>query len=242
MVEIKDKIVTVESLSTLHQYNKDTYTSTVVITIPDGSMLGDIDGDGQITDLDINMLDKHMTGSASLNEEQMNRADINKDGVVNIRDKGVIQNIINGTASVEYINWESNPNYESDEMRFYKDFVVEDMTASDFAIVTIVNDNQYKFRAECLDGKLRLYVDLCPVSELIAIVQYGRGNQSGATSVNSLDQVVSIKHGGTGSSDGASGLANLFASGSTILSSYQYGDTLPAAGTAGRIFFKKINQ
>ena len=43
----------------------------------------------------------------------------------------------------------------------------------------------------------------------------------------------------TGSSNGATGLKNLLAAGNTILSSYQYGTTLPAAGNAGRIFFKK---
>lgn len=52
--------------------------------------------------------------------------------------------------------------------------------------------------------------------------------------------VVPIVYGGTNSSDGATGLANLFASGNTILSSYQYGDELPEAGTAGRIFFKRL--
>ena len=52
---------------------------------------------------------------------------------------------------------------------------------------------------------------------------------------------VPIANGGTGASDGATGLANLFAAGSTILSSNQYGDTLPDAGTAGRLFFKKGN-
>ena len=50
---------------------------------------------------------------------------------------------------------------------------------------------------------------------------------------------VPIANGGTGASDGATGLANLFAAGSTVLSSNQYGDTLPEAGTAGRLFFKK---
>lgn len=35
--------------------------------------------------------------------------------------------------------------------------------------------------------------------------------------------------------------ANTFASGVTVLSSYQYGTTLPAAGTKGRIFFKKVS-
>ena len=56
------------------------------------------------------------------------------------------------------------------------------------------------------------------------------------------NNIVPIDNGGTNASNGATGLANLFASGATVLSSYQYGDTLPAAGTAGRIFFKKISE
>lgn len=54
------------------------------------------------------------------------------------------------------------------------------------------------------------------------------------------DNIIPIEYGGTNSEDGAVGLANLFASGDTVLSSYQYGDELPAAGTAGRIFFKRL--
>ena len=38
----------------------------------------------------------------------------------------------------------------------------------------------------------------------------------------------------------AEDLKTLFADGATVLSSNQYGDTLPAAGTKGRIFFKKL--
>ena len=54
------------------------------------------------------------------------------------------------------------------------------------------------------------------------------------------DDIVPIENGGTDASDGAVGLANLFAAGETVLSSYQYGDELPAAGNAGRIFFKRL--
>lgn len=54
------------------------------------------------------------------------------------------------------------------------------------------------------------------------------------------NNIVPIVNGGTNSANGATGLANLFASGATVLSSYQYGDELPAAGTAGRIFFKRL--
>ena len=52
--------------------------------------------------------------------------------------------------------------------------------------------------------------------------------------------IISVENGGTNSSDGATGLQNLFAAGSTVLSSHQYGDTLPTAGTPGRIFFKRL--
>jgi hypothetical protein len=51
---------------------------------------------------------------------------------------------------------------------------------------------------------------------------------------------VSIANGGTGASDGATGLKNLLASGGMVLSSYQYGTELPTAGTPGRIFFKVV--
>lgn len=54
------------------------------------------------------------------------------------------------------------------------------------------------------------------------------------------EDIVPIEQGGTNSSDGAVGLQNLFAAGVTILSEHQYGDVLPAAGTAGRIFFKRL--
>lgn len=57
--------------------------------------------------------------------------------------------------------------------------------------------------------------------------------------VKSTD-IIPMTNGGTNASDGATGLANLFASGNTVLSSYQYGDELPEAGTKGRIFFKRL--
>lgn len=48
---------------------------------------------------------------------------------------------------------------------------------------------------------------------------------------------VPLTKGGTGATDGATGLANLLSAGNMVLSSHQYGDTLPEPGVAGRIFF-----
>ncbi len=60
------------------------------------------------------------------------------------------------------------------------------------------------------------------------------------TTAKIADGAVTIAKGGTGSSNGATGLANLLAAGYTVLSANQYGTALPTAGTAGRIFFKKV--
>lgn len=62
------------------------------------------------------------------------------------------------------------------------------------------------------------------------------------TKADTEARITPIANGGTSASDGATGLKNLFASGETVLSSYQYGDELPEAGTVGRIFFKKLTE
>ena len=63
---------------------------------------------------------------------------------------------------------------------------------------------------------------------------------SGTINSNRLP-TVPVSKGGTGSTNGATGLKNLLAAGNTILSSYQYGTSLPTAGSKGRIFFKKVS-
>lgn len=55
--------------------------------------------------------------------------------------------------------------------------------------------------------------------------------------LTSCTGTLTVAKGGTGSSNGATGLKNLFAAGATILSSHQYGSTLPSSGTAGQLFF-----
>lgn len=67
------------------------------------------------------------------------------------------------------------------------------------------------------------------------------GNLSKGTLNAERLPTIPVKKGGTGSTNGATGLKNLLAAGNTILSSYQYGTSLPAdsEATKGRIFFLK---
>lgn len=84
---------------------------------------------------------------------------------------------------------------------------------------------------------------------LLALHEHNKTTYETKTNVENLlntkfdkpqNNIVPIANGGTNASNGADGLKNLFAAGATVLSSNQYGDTLPSAGTVGRIFFKRI--
>jgi hypothetical protein len=49
-----------------------------------------------------------------------------------------------------------------------------------------------------------------------------------------------MSKGGTEATDGATGLANLFAAGGTVLSSNQYGASFPEAPVHGQFFLIKV--
>ena len=90
-----------------------------------------------------------------------------------------------------------------------------------------------------LDYIKETYVTMINSEVLADLTVEGDIYSDGVKVVKSTD-IIPIANGGTNSSNGATGLKNLFSSGATILSSYQYGDTLPTAGTKGRIFFKRL--
>ena len=87
---------------------------------------------------------------------------------------------------------------------------------------------------------------LVTVAKAIAGLMPGALAQTNITAVGTLTSgtwnatAIAMTKGGTGATSGATGLKNLLAAGNTILSSYQYGSSLPSAGTKGRLFFKTV--
>jgi hypothetical protein len=59
-------------------------------------------------------------------------------------------------------------------------------------------------------------------------------------SAQDLYGAAPIENGGHGADNAEEGMQNLLAAGAVILSSLQFGDTLPDPGTPGRLFFKKV--
>jgi hypothetical protein len=62
------------------------------------SRLGDLDGDGRVTVLDLVLLDNYLAGQSSLTPDQQLAADLNQDGVVNQSDAELLANVVLGQA------------------------------------------------------------------------------------------------------------------------------------------------
>lgn len=198
MAEIKDKVITVESLNALHEYNKDTYATkeNIIYNSINNRVATSTDGvtytvKGEFSKLEVGMrmtiLPNMTSTSKSVKIQIVNESNNNVGNAINLIMPigGMNTNVLSNGAYLD--NWlgENVPV----EIRY--------------------DGNCWKAEV-CTQSANHLY-----------------GN-------------VPISSGGTGSSNGAEGLKNLYASGETVLSSYQYGDELPAAGTVGRIFFKRL--
>lgn len=58
------------------------------------TLLGDVNGDGEITIVDATILQKYIVGQTTLDDETLNVADVNKDGAVTVVDATLIQKFV----------------------------------------------------------------------------------------------------------------------------------------------------
>lgn len=61
--------------------------------------LGDVNGDGQITQADLTLVQNYMQGTQALTDKQLKAADVNKDGNINTGDTLLLSKYINGSIS-----------------------------------------------------------------------------------------------------------------------------------------------
>ena len=58
------------------------------------TLLGDVNGDGEITIVDSTILQKYIVGQTTLDDETLNVADVNKDGAITVVDATLIQKFV----------------------------------------------------------------------------------------------------------------------------------------------------
>lgn len=141
--------------------------------IPNGRMLGDVDGDGQITAEDAKLINKAAVGSVELTPIQIQCADIDGDSSITTSDSYYINKVLNGSSKIgEYFrdilnNWSVNPDYETDEAQFYIDIPVSGLTASsDIALAVQGDEADQIVRVEAMSGAFRVYAKLLPINPL----------------------------------------------------------------------------
>lgn len=203
-----------------HKYTKglsnmEQVSSFVKVTIPNGRMRGDVDGDGKIT-LDDSDLMKNGTGSAGVGYYLKNlstifpdgnipldysAADVDNNGLINSDDYNYIYSIMNGVnkagAYAEITgNWTNNPNYATEEGQFYTDIPITGMTTNHSASVIVKGtfENGFFPKAECVEGAIRIYAKLCPISALTAVVSWGSGNGTAVITTESEDLTAYAEH------------------------------------------------
>lgn len=184
MAEIKDKVVTAESLKALHDYNKETY---------------------------MNNVDPVGNGSLSINRKP--NTDI-------------------GTGSVALGYWSTasgNFSYAEGGTTISSGMASHaeggNTVSSGFCSHSEGNNTVASSMCQHVQGIFNI-----EDSEDKYLHIVGNGNEEERSNAHTLDWEGNAWYAGDISADG-----------NMILSSNQYGDTLPAAGIKGRIFFKKLD-
>ena len=178
------------------------FANHTLITIPAGRMRGDVDGDGKFTQADTDLINGHDNGTALITDStQLLCADINNNGSVNGKDYGCSIKLSSGEDKPgKYIevtgNWTNNPNYATEESQFYTDISITGMTANHSASVIVKGtfENGFFPKAECVEGAIRIYAKLCPISALTAVVSWGSGNGTAVITTESEDLTAYAEH------------------------------------------------
>lgn len=189
-----------------HKYTKglsnmEQVSSFVKVTIPNGRMRGDVNGDGKITSVDKDLIFKHISKISVLTDEtQLLCADANSNGNIDGSDAQFIYVRVNdkkfGRCTDITSNWTNNPNYATEDGQFYTDIPITGMTANHSASVIVKGTFESGFftKAECIEGAIRIYAKLCPISEVIAIVAFGKGDGTATITTESEDLTEYAEH------------------------------------------------
>lgn len=159
--------------------------SMVIAEIPKGRMRGDVDGDGKITQNDIDQIQQHSAGNITLTGADLWCADANMDGSVTATDTQVIYNYLNGSSSdltsvPTFADYYNNWTYvKVDNLTGYwvTELSISDITENtEGSILWSGTGFTGTFiKAETFSGGVRIYASCPPIEALPCTISYYTG-------------------------------------------------------------------
>ena len=160
------------------------------IIIPKGRMRGDVDGDGKITQDDVNQTQKHNMEEITLTGADLWCADINGDGSVDSTDVTLIGQYLKGystllTSTPTFADYYNNWTYHKvDDLTGYwtTEISIAGLTTSNNVVVNICETfsmGQF-YKAEVSTGKVKIYATTPPLTDIPAIVVISSGSGKGS--------------------------------------------------------------
>lgn len=147
---------------------------TFSATLPRGRQRGDADGDGFVTDADVQLVENIVKGISPTPEagsEDFKACNVEQTGTITDLDAYDIHLASVGHYKLGHLgeitrNWTKNPQYKTEEAQYYFDIPIEDVTTQCSASVS--GDywvESLLVSAECLSGAVRVFVKRCPTEE-----------------------------------------------------------------------------
>lgn len=160
------------------------------IIIPKGRMRGDVDGDGKITENDILQIKGHSSGSVILAGVDLWCADVNVDNKVNTNDAIIVNTFLKGqssklTSTPTFADYYNNWTYvKVDDLTGYwtTEISIAGLTTSNNVVVNICETfsmGQF-YKVEVLEGKIKIYANRPPITDIPAIVVISSGSGKGS--------------------------------------------------------------
>ena len=157
----------------------------VITEIPKGRMRGDVDGDGQLTEDDINLINNHVAGAVALTGADLWCADVTGDNNVNATDRIQLNRYFNGLPNVLTVN----PTFADyhNNWTYHKVDNASGYWTTELSIPAIMADTDGSIvwsgtgftgtfiKAEPFAGGVRIYANYPPIEALPCAVSYHAG-------------------------------------------------------------------
>ena len=160
------------------------------INIPKGRMRGDVDGDGKLTQNDVQLMQDALNEIISLTDIQTWCADVNGNGSFTSADVQILDRYIHGWATLltktpTFADYYNNWTYvKVDDLTGYwtTEISIAGLTTSNNVIINICETfsmGQF-YKAEVLTGKVKIYATTPPINDIPATITISTGSGKGS--------------------------------------------------------------